>query len=116
MRITTWSRELPPPRSDPAVHRENHPGRIARPVRRQKRHQVADLAGMRGAAERHALLEFLVAVLVAELVFRARLHERDVAIGADRAGVDADDADIVGEALAAERARERHQRRIAGAA
>ncbi len=105
-----------PPRRMPAIDGENHPRRIPRTVRGQKRHEVADLAGMGGAAERHALLEFPVAVLVAELVFRARLHQRDVAVGADRAGIDADHADVVGQALAAERAGKRHQRRVAGAA
>ena len=100
----------------PAVHRKDHPRRIARAIRRQERHQVADLARMRGAAERHVLLEFLVAVLVAELVLGPRLQQRDVAVGADGAGIDADHADVVGEALAAERAGERHQRGVAGAA
>src|SRR5260370_29376229 len=71
---------------------------------------------MGGTAERQALLKLGVAVLVTELVFCAGLQQRDVAVGADRAGIDADHADIVGEALAAERARERHDRRIAGAA
>src|SRR5205085_1533515 len=60
--------------------------------------------------------EFPVAVLVAELVLRPRLQQRHVPIGTDGAGIDADHADIVGEALAAERAGERHQRGIAGAA
>src|SRR5258705_9026593 len=39
-----------------------------------------------------------------------------VKITPDRTGIDADDADVVGEALAAQRAGERHQRGVAGAA
>ena len=100
----------------PAIDGKDHARGIAGAVRGQERHQVADLARMGGAAERHALLEFLVAVLVAELVLGAGLQQRDVAVGADRAGIDADHADVVGEALAAERAGERHQRGVAGAA
>src|SRR5437764_438052 len=64
---------LAPSRSMSAVHREDHARGVSRPVRRQKRHEVADLARMCGAAERHVLLEFLVAVLVAELVPGPRL-------------------------------------------
>src|SRR6202166_5367030 len=93
---------LSPSGGDAAIDGKDHAGGITGAVRRQKRHQVADFAGVRGAAERQALLEFLVAVLVAELMFRAGLQQRDMAVGADRAGIDADHADIVGEALAAE--------------
>ena len=46
----------------------------------------------------------------------AGLQQRDVAVGADRARIDADHADVVGKALAAERAGKGHQRRVAGAA
>src|SRR3954464_2493795 len=74
---------LAPPGRMPAVDREDHARCIAGAIRRQERHEIADLARMRRPAERHALLEFLVAVLVAELVFRARLQQRDVAVGAD---------------------------------
>src|SRR4051794_18589600 len=107
---------LAPSRADAAVHGEDHTRSIAGAVGGKKRHQVADLPGMRGTAERHALLKFAVAVLVAELVFRARLEQRDVTVGADRPRIDADHADIIGKALAAQRPRERHQRRITGAA
>src|SRR5206468_12203466 len=95
-------RYLTPPRSMPAVHGNAHFRRISRPIRCQERHQVTDLACMRRPAERHAFLEFPVAVLVAELVLRPCLQQRDVAVGADGAGIDADHADVVGEALAAE--------------
>src|ERR1700721_4356867 len=71
---------------------------------------------MRGTAERKALLEFLVAVFVAELVLSPGFLQRDVTVGADRTRVDPDHADVVGEALAAERAGKRHQRGVAGAA
>src|SRR5205814_10039256 len=47
---------------------------------------------------------------------RARLQQRDVALGTNRAGVDADHANIVGKALSAERAGKGHQRGISGAA
>src|SRR4029077_10567343 len=107
---------LAPTRADAAVHSVDHAGGITGAVGRKKSHQGADLAGVRGAAERKTLLEFLVAVLVAELVFCARLQKRDMAIGADRAWIDCDHADIVGEALAAQRAGKRHPRGIAGAA
>jgi len=53
---------------------------------------------MRRSAERQALLEFLVAALIAELVLCSRLQQGDVTVGADRAGIDADDANVVGEA------------------
>src|SRR3569833_2192728 len=99
-----------------AIDRIDHTRRIPRVIRRQERHEVADLARMRRTAERQALLEFLVAALVAELVLGPRLQQRDVAVGADRTGINADHADVVGEALAAERAGEGHQRGIAGAA
>ena len=71
---------------------------------------------MRGTAERQTFLKFLVAVLVAELVFCAGLEQRDMAIGADRPRIDADHADVVGEAFSPECAGECHQCRIAGAA
>src|SRR5260370_6185848 len=71
---------------------------------------------MGGTAERQALLKLGVAALVTELVFCAGLEQGDVAVGADRAGIDADQADVVGEALAAECAGECHDRGIAGAA
>src|ERR1700721_4627759 len=71
---------------------------------------------MRGTAERKALLEFLVAVFVAELVLSPGFLQRDVTVGTDRTRVDPDHADVVGEALAAERAGKRHQRGVAGAA
>src|SRR6187399_3242521 len=100
----------------PAVDGEDHTRRIPRAIRRQERHEVADLARMRRPAERHALLEFLVAVLVTELVLGARLQQRDVAVGADGTRIDADHADVVVHALSAERAGERHQGGIAGAA
>src|SRR5437868_2606079 len=109
-------RYLTPPRRMPAIHGNDHARRIPRPVGRQKRHQVTDLAYMRRPAERHAFLEFPVAGLVAELVLRPGFQQRDVAVGADGAGVDADHADVVGEAFAAERAGERHQRGVAGTA
>ena len=71
---------------------------------------------MCGTAERQALLEFLVAVFIAELMPSPGLQQRDMPVGADGAGIDADHTDIVGEALAAERAGECHQRGVAGAA
>src|SRR5271167_3803093 len=71
---------------------------------------------MCGTAQRQALLEFLVTVFVAELVLGAGLQKRDVTVGADRTWIDSDHADVVGEALAAERAGERHDRGISGAA
>src|SRR3954447_26839521 len=75
---------LSPARADAAVDREDHARGVAGAVRRQECHQVADLARVRGTPQRQALLKFLVAVFVAELVFRARLQQRDVAVGADR--------------------------------
>src|SRR6266446_10976643 len=107
---------LPPARADAAVDGKDHARGVAGTVGGDERHQVADFAGMRGAAERKALLKLLVAVLVAEPVFGAGLEQGDVAVGSDRPRIDADDADVVGEALAAERAGERHQRGVAGAA
>src|SRR5258705_12088177 len=98
---------LSPSRRDPAVYRVDHARCIAGAVGGQKRHQVADLARVRRAAEWHALLEFLVAVLIAELVLGTRLQQRDVAVGANGPRIDADDADIVGEAFAAQRAGKR---------
>ena len=71
---------------------------------------------MRRPAERHAFLEFLVAVLITKLVLGAGLQQRDMAVGTDRAGIDADHADIVGHALAAKRTGKGHQRGVAGAA
>src|SRR5205807_736000 len=107
---------LTPPRRDTAIDREDHAGSVAGTVGGEERHQVADLPRMRGTGERQALLEFLVAVLVAELVFCAGLQERHVAVGADRSGIDADDANVVGKTLSAERAGKSHQRGVAGAA
>src|SRR5215472_6180122 len=95
-----------------AVDGEDHARRIARAIRRQKRHQVPDLARVRRPAERQSLLEFLVAVLVAELMLGARLEQGDVTVGADRARIDADHANVIGKALAAERASEGHQRGV----
>src|SRR5262249_11392136 len=95
---------LAPPRGEAAVDGKNHARRVTRAVGGEIRHQVANLARMRGPAERQAFLEFLVAALVAELVLRPGLEQRDVAVGADRPRIDADHADVVGEALAAERA------------
>src|SRR4030081_2888747 len=71
---------------------------------------------MRGTAEWKTLLKFRIAVFVAELVPGAGLEERGVASGGDRPRIDADHADVVGEAFAAERAGKRHQRGVAGAA
>src|ERR1700712_17230 len=71
---------------------------------------------MRGAPERKTFLKLLVAVFVAELAFRAGLEQRDMAVGTDRSWIDADHADVVGKAFAPERAGERHQRGIPGAA
>src|ERR1700682_2770620 len=107
---------LTPACGDAAVDGKNHARGVTGAVRRKERHQIADLAGRGRAAERQALLKFLVAVFVAELVLGAGLQQRDVAVGADRPRIDADHADVVGEALAAECAGERHQRGIAGAA
>ena len=95
-----WLQSLSPPRRMPAVHGKDHARSISRPIRRQERHEVADLARMRRPAERQAFLKILVAVLVAELVLGAGLQQRDVTVGADRAGIDADDADVVGQTLA----------------
>src|SRR5271163_4389345 len=95
---------LPPTRADTAVDGEDHARGIAGAVGGEERHQVTDFARVRRPAERQALLEFLVAVLVAELMFGASFQQRDVAVGTDRAGADAHDADVVGEAFAAERA------------
>ena len=58
---------------------------------------------MRGTPEGKALLKLLVAVLIPELLLGAGLEQREVPIGADRAGIDADDADVVGQTLAPER-------------
>src|SRR3984893_8214826 len=110
------SLRLSPPRGDPAIDCKNHARGIAGAVGGEEGHQVSDFPGVRGTAERQALLEFLVAVLVAELVLGAGLEQRDVAVGADRAGVDADHADIVDQALSPERAGKRHQRCVDGAA
>src|ERR1051326_3624263 len=106
MRGSRGGANPPPPRRNTAVDGEDHARRIARAVGGEERHEVADLARMRRPAERHALLEFLVAVLVAELMLGAGLEQRHVAIGADRARIDPDHADIVGEALAPEGAGE----------
>src|SRR5271168_4276875 len=73
-----------PSRRDAAVDGEDHARGVAASVGSEEGHEVADLAGMRGAAERQSLLEFLVAVLVAELVFCPRLEQRHMAVGADR--------------------------------
>src|SRR4051812_25514791 len=105
-----------PPRADTAVDGEDHARGVTRSIGSEEGHQIADLARMRRPAKRQAFLEFLVAIFVAELGLCARLQKRDVAIRADRTWVDADHADVVGKALAAERAGERHQRRVAGAA
>src|SRR6202790_2038683 len=107
---------LTPACGDAAVDGKNHARGVTGAVRRKERHRVADFAGMGGAAERQDLLKFLVAVFVAELVLGAGLQQRDVAVGADRPLIDADHADVVGKALAAERAGERHQCGIAGTA
>src|SRR4051794_30342375 len=107
---------LPPARTDPAIHRENHARGVAGAFGGEEGHEIADLARMGGPAARQALLEFLVAALVAELLPGAGLQQRDVAVGADRSRIDADHADVVGEAFATERAGEGHQRGIAGAA
>src|SRR5258708_26159243 len=102
-----------PPRADAAVDGVDHAGGVAGTVGGEERHQVADFARMRGAAERKALLKLLVAAFVAELVLGASLQQGDVAVGSDRTGIDADHADVVGDALAAERAGERPPRPIA---
>src|SRR5215471_16666656 len=95
---------LSPSRRNPAVDGEDHARGVAGAIGGKERHQVADLPRMRGPAAWHALLEFLVTVLVAELVFRAGLEQGDMAVGADRARIDADDANVVGEALSTQRA------------
>src|SRR5476651_1490752 len=59
---------LPPARADAAIDRKDHTRGITGAVGRQVGHEVADLPGMPGTAERKALLKFLVAVLVTELV------------------------------------------------
>src|SRR6266849_3969807 len=105
-----------PPRADAAVDGVDHARGVAGAVGGEERHQVADFARMRGTAERKTLLKFRIAVFVAELVPGAGLEQRDMAIGADRTRIDADHADVVGEAPAAERAGKRHQRGVAGAA
>src|SRR3954451_13143956 len=92
-----------PARADTAVDGVDHARRVAGTIGCKERHQVADLAGMRRAAERQTFLKFPVAALVAELVFGPRLQERHVTVGADRPWIDPDHADIVGKALAAER-------------
>src|SRR5438876_6492008 len=114
--MTVEATPLSPTRADTAVDGKDHARGVAGTVGGEERHQVADFAGMRGAAERKSLLKLLVAVLVAELVFGAGLQQGDVAVGSNRTRIDADDADVVGEALAAERAGECHQRGVAGAA
>src|SRR5471032_2775281 len=78
--LSTW--RLAPPRTDAAVDGEDHARGITGAVGGEVRHEVANLPGMRGAAEWQALLEFLVAVLVAELVPGAGLEQGDVTIGA----------------------------------
>src|SRR3954470_10982397 len=114
--MTVASAPLPPTRADAAIDGVDHARGVAGTVRGEEGHQVADFASMRGAAEWKTLLELLVAAFVAELVFGAGLQQGDVAVGADRSGIDADHPDVVGEALAAERAGERHQRGVAAAA
>src|SRR5712664_4709719 len=105
-----------PPRADAAIDGVDHARGVAGAVGGEERHQVADFARMRGTAERKTFLKFRVAVFVAELVLRAGLEQRDVAVGADWPGIDADHADVVGAALAAGRAGKRNERGVAGAA
>src|SRR5260370_23358978 len=93
--------QLSPPRADAAIDRVNHAGGIAGAVGSKERHQVSDFPRMCGAAERKALLKLLVAAFVAELVLRAGLEQRDVAVGADRPRIGADHAAAVGQALSA---------------
>src|SRR5258708_27070218 len=121
MTVSIWLRSgapiaLPPTRADAAVDGKNHARGVAGTVGGKKCHQVADFPRMRRAAERKTFLKFLVPVFVAELVFCAGLQQGDMAVGADRTGIAADHADVVGEALAAERTGEWHQRGVAGAA
>src|SRR5580700_11245708 len=66
---------LSPARRDAAIDREDHARGVGGTVGGKERHQVADLAWMRGAAVRKPFLEFLVAVFVAELVLGARLQQ-----------------------------------------
>src|SRR6202022_2044826 len=106
----------PPAGPDAAIHGKDHTRGIAGAVGGQERHQVGDLPRAGGPPEPKALLQFLVAVLIAKLVLCPRLHQRDVAVGTHRSWIDADDADVVGKALAAERPGQCHQRRVAGAA
>src|SRR5262249_50687566 len=73
------------------------------------------LPRLRGPTERKARHQLAVAAFVAESVPRDPLHERDDALRLDRPGIDADDADIVLEASAAERSREGHERGVASA-
>ena len=93
---------LSPSRGETAVDRVDHARRVASAVGGEEGHEVADLARMRRPAERHALLELLVTVLIAELMHGAGLKYRDETVGADRAGVDPYNADVVRQAFSPE--------------
>src|SRR6185312_1280859 len=75
-----------------------------------------DLLRPGGAAESVVLHQLLPAVFVAEILLGAGLGQGNQALGHHRAGVDADDAEIVARRPAAHRAGEGHQRGVAGGA
>src|SRR5207302_368669 len=71
---------------------------IARAVGGEEDDEIGDLLGLGGAAERQLLQILLPAPGIAELALRPCLHQRDDAVGLDRAGIAADDAHAVVEA------------------
>src|ERR1700704_1021628 len=96
-RRSEWTTALElgsPTRADAAVHGKNHPRSIAGTVGGKERHQVGDFPRVGGPLQRKTLLQLPVAIFIAKLVLRPGLHQRDVAVGADWARIDADDADV----------------------
>src|SRR6185437_13064995 len=99
-------------RGDAAVDGDDRSGDVAGAWRGEKDHQVRDLLRARRPPSWILLAQFRPTALVAIPVERAPSVDLDHALGLDRAGVDADDANAKIEALAAERPGESHQRRV----
>jgi hypothetical protein len=114
------SRLCPRARRSPAVDRHHRPANVRSARGREIADEIGDFGRIARALERqllrHLREDFLPAAAVAELLLRAILDVVDLALGQDAAGIDAHDAHAEVPALAAQRARERDQRSIAGGA
>src|SRR6185295_13389171 len=112
--VTVESSKRAVSRVMPAINRNHGAAQIRRRGGSREYHDVGNFLNARGPAQRESFDELAPAFGIAELVGCARLHERDEALGLHGTGTYSKHANAVLDAVAAERARESIERRIAG--